>query len=575
LVIFEQLGINSLWLGHVMLTVPIMAYMLIGFFSRTVVMDEFHASGRRVPPFFNGMAFAAASFGGIGFFSLTGAIFLIGFDALAIGLGLTAGLALLMVLFVPYLRKLGAYSLPSFFSQRFESPLLRIIAALMIIPPLMMLLGAEIRIGAEIISQFAPGNFNSLVFAMGAICALSVVLGGMRSLTWTNAAQMLVLLMGLLTPMVIVSVTHTTLPLPQITHGSLFADIARYESGGGIGDTIAADSPSEALPGEDNMVIRKPMAQPFGALSNIDFIMLALCVMLGAAVLPASIMRIGASVSVSQARRSVGWGVVILATLLMTIPAVAVFAKYLLLNAIIGQPFSSLPHWLGELREAGMIDIMDINKDGVLQFNELAISRDGVPLLLPVASEMPFVLVGFMASAGIAAAFAAANAHLIALSSALGEDLPGDLFAGSRRLLASRLAIFAMAGAACLVVVRFDFDILRAGLMALSLLAGGFFVPLLLSIWWRGFSKSGALAAMLTGFGTTGAIMLAHWHGFEAGPAPLLAAMTGVPLSLLAGIAASKASPAPSPAQDELLAEIRIPDGETIYDQRRRLAGKR
>ena len=364
LVIFEQLGINNLWLGHVVLAMPIFAYLIIGFLMRTVLVEEFYVSGRRVPAFYNGLAYTATSFGGVGFFAVTGSLFLIGFDGLAIGLGLVAGLVLMAVLFVPYIRKYGAYTLPSYLGERFDSKIIRFSAGVLLLIPCLMLLSAELRIAAEVTSQFTSANFKMLIFMSGTIVVLSSILGGMRSLTWTTGAQLLVLFMGLLLPLVILSVTHTTLPLPQLTYGSLFSDIAKVEAAGGITDT-APTSLSSALPGENSFISKKPIQQMFGAIKRTDFLFLLISVMLGAAVMPASIMRIGTADSVLQARRSIGWGVVLTSILLMTIPAVAVFTKFILYDAIIGQPFNAMPHWLGELKDAGMVDILDINKDGV------------------------------------------------------------------------------------------------------------------------------------------------------------------------------------------------------------------
>ena len=341
LVIFEQLGINTEWLGHVILVVPVLAYVVIGFLMRTVLLDEFYVSGRRVPAFYNGLAYASTSFGGIGFFALTGALFLIGFDALAIGLGLVAGLVLMAILFVPYIRKYGAYTLASFLGERFDSKMIRLSAALFLLVPSLMLLSAEIRIVAEVTSQFTSTNFSMLIFMAGGIIVLSNILGGMRSLTWTTGAQMLVLFLGVLTPLVILSVLHTTLPLPQLTYGSLFADISSVEKAGGV---VAAKAGSLAagLPGENTLPVKKPMTQMFGAVGGFDFLVLMLSVMMGAAVLPTSIMRIGTASNVAEARRSIGWGVVLAGFLLMTVPAIAVFTKYILYQSVMGQPFKRL-----------------------------------------------------------------------------------------------------------------------------------------------------------------------------------------------------------------------------------------
>lgn len=577
LVIFEQLGINNLWLGHVIIAAPVFAYLVIGFLMRTILIDEFYVSGRRVPAFYNGLAYASVSFGGIGFFAITGSLFLIGFDALVIGLGLVAGLVLMAILFVPYLRKYGAYTLASFLGERFDSKIIRMTAGLFLLVPSLMLLSAEIRIAAEVISQFTSANFKTLIFVSAAIVVLSNILGGMRSLTWTTSAQLLVLFLGLLTPLTILSVTHTTLPIPQLTYGSLFADISQTEVVGGITDAqpVALD---QALPGDNTLVVKKPLQQMFGAIKKVDFLFLLISVMLGAAILPASIMRIGTSENVAQARRSISWGVVLAGFLMVSVPAVAVFTKYILYQSIIGQPFNAMPSWLLELKDAGMIDILDINKDSILGIKELAVMRDSISLILPIIGELPFVLVGFLAAAGMAAALSAASAHMVAMSCSISEDLfYGGIWVNvsvAKRLLIARLSMIVVTAIATFLAIGQDFDILHMGLWALSIAASSFFAPVALAIWWKDVSRFGIWAGMVAGFTTSILITALHWVGLTTsflGIESLTSAIAGVPVAFAVIIAITYLRPESAEEFTGLADEIRIPDGETIHDYKERL----
>ena len=77
------------------------------------------------------IALAMIAVGGVGFLAYTGTVFFLGFDALAIGLGWTFGMLLAAILFVPYLRKAGSYTLPSFLGHRFRSRTSRLAASVM------------------------------------------------------------------------------------------------------------------------------------------------------------------------------------------------------------------------------------------------------------------------------------------------------------------------------------------------------------------------------------------------------------------------------------------------------------
>ena len=92
LAMFEQLGWGRPLLAQSMMIVPLALYLLIAVGARTLQVEDFFASGRRVPPVYNGFVLAAIAVGGVGFLAYTGTVFFLGFDALAIGLGWTFGM---------------------------------------------------------------------------------------------------------------------------------------------------------------------------------------------------------------------------------------------------------------------------------------------------------------------------------------------------------------------------------------------------------------------------------------------------------------------------------------------------
>ena len=479
--IFEQLGIDAVWLGHLLIGLPVMAYFAIGVYSRTVMVDEFFVSGRRVPAFYSGLALAASALGGAGFFALTGAVFLIGYDALAVLLGLGGGFVLMAILFAPYIRKFGSYTLPGFLGERHDSTAVRMVAVVLAIIPAVPVLAAELKMAALVAAQFTSMNYDTLVL-VGAFSVLtSVILGGMRGLTWTQSAQYIVVLFGFLTPLFILAVMHTNLPLPQLTYGSLLADIARAESTGGIVPTTPT-SIAQALPFDQAEAMLKPFAQAFGAISWPDYILLMVCIMLGIASMPALLMRTGTARSVIDMRRASGWGMFLFGLMLISIPAYAVFAKYLTLQTLIGQPFAQLPSWFEDLRQSGLVRAHDGDGNGVLGLRELLVSRDAMVLMLPIIGGLPFVLVGLLAAAGLSAALAAAGAQTIAVANAVGGDLFHGLkyraVSGSKRLLVSRLAVILVLALAGAIALTQDFDILRMVIWSLSLVGAGTRSPL-------------------------------------------------------------------------------------------------
>ncbi|MGI9418826.1 MAG: sodium:solute symporter family transporter, partial [Geminicoccaceae bacterium] len=471
LAILEQLGARKLWLSHIMMIVPVLFYLGIAIMTRTLDTHEYFAAGRRVPAVFGGLAMAVTTIGGIGFFALSGAVYLIGFDALCIALGWGAGFVVAMVLIAPYVRKAGSYTVAGFLRERFGNVLLGPIAALLTLPPAILLLAAELRVGAFVASLFAAVSYEAAIALGAGVIGVAAILGGLRSLTWTQCVQYVVVMIGFLVPVTIVSMMVTNLPLPQLTYGDVFERVATLELaiGVGAGDPIALAS---ALPGEQPETVAKPFLQAFGAISKGDFLILLFCFLAGSATMPSLVMRAGGATSGFEARRAMGWGALFLVLFLVTIPAYAAFAKLLTLQDLVGTPPSQLPDWIGKLREAELADVADRNGDGVIGASEVFVARDGVALSLPIMAGFPFILVVLIATSGIAATLAAGAAHALTMGSTIGEDIYRGVLHTSatpgKRLLVARLATVSLIGLTAWYVAENDFDILRAAAWAMS-----------------------------------------------------------------------------------------------------------
>jgi cation/acetate symporter len=578
LALLEQLGARKLWLSHTMIAAPLIIYLMVAALTRTLDLHEFFSVSRRIPPVFGGLALAVTTIGGVGIFALTGSLYLIGFDALALGIGWIGGFALAAVLFVPYLRKTGAYTLPGFFRLRFKSPLLGGVAALLLLPPALILLAAELRIGAFVTSLFASVSFEVAIACGAGMIILTLILGGLRSLTWTQSIQYTVVLAGILVPLIVVSIQETNLPLPQLTYGSLLEQNSINEVALGAVPT-APQAMLGGLPGERPEPAVKPFLQAFGALTMNNFMLLAFCVLAGTAAMPGMLLRAGTAVHTPQSRRLMGWGTLFLGLFLITAPAYAVFTKYITLQQSVGTSISDLPDWIGGLKDAGLAKFTDRNADGLISARELLMSRDGVVLSLPIMAGLPFILVVFAAAAGIAATLAAGAAHAFAAASSLSDDLYHGILHRSatpgKRLIVARLAIVLLTAGTAWYVTNNDFDVLRAAILALSLAGAAYLPALILSIWWKRVTKWGILAAMLAGSCVATAHAILQLSGGVAiypGLSGLLAGVLGIPAGLTVGVAVSFATPKPSVELLSLADDMRDPSGEALFDKAMRLA---
>ncbi|HXG77842.1 MAG TPA: hypothetical protein VNJ31_00695 [Methyloceanibacter sp.] len=568
LAMLEQLGWGRALLAQTLLLAPIALYLIIAGGARTHDAEDFFASGRRVPPVYNGFVLAAIAVGGTGFVAYTGTVFFLGFDALAIGLGWALGLLAASILFVPYLRKAGAYTLPAFLGHRFRSRTLRIAASAMQLPPTALLLAAELKLAALVATLFLPVSFSIAAILIALLIAAFAILGGMRSITWTGSAQFLVAALGLIAVVTAVSVLLTNLPAPQFTYGSLFPALQNAEITSGVVPVDPA-TVTNPLPGEAPLPLIKPLLQAFGLFGPFDFAALFLCLAFGMAALPTLLVRSGVTGSLADQRRASAWALLFVALFVMTAPAIAVFAKLMMLRDLALAPASALPAWLAELGQNHLLQAGDANGDGMIAASELFVARDGVLFALAPVAKLPYVFAVLMGASALAVALAASASHLFTLAASLSEDIyrvsdPRHILP---QLVAARVAIAAAALAAAVFLVVADLDPLSAALLALAFAGATFFPVLLLAIWWRRFSKWGAMTAMGAGF----AVMLIEaifggGFGKSAFTAPV-ASLIGVAAALAAGIGVSLYFAPPSKSEDEYWEEMRDPEGETIYDR--------
>ncbi len=586
LVVLEQLGLSTLTIDQLIVATPAFFYIAIGFMTRTVSADDFLVAGQRVPPFYNALALTSMVFGGSILLGSIGSFFFLGIDAIAIPVGCFAGLVLTGVLFVPHLRKAGANTLPGFLHLRFGRKSVRLAAAILMLAPCLIIIVAEVALGGKLIGYFLPlpqtlgislsppAFFSMLVLAS---VFLTVVLGGMRSATWTQCAQFVVLL-GILGPLIVVSVMRTNLPLPQLTYGSQLEEIKVREAAKGIVTVSQAQPLSEVLPKTAPQPISRPVERAFSAFRPIDFVLLIFCLATGVAAHPAFLPRLSTTPTILASRRSLGWVSVVAGFVVLTIPAYAFFTKAMAIDALVGVPASDLPAWARALQQLGLIALPGNQFDSLnAAAQRVTFQRDSLALILPVAGNLPRVFFGLAAASALAALSACAAGHLVALANSASDDVYHGLVnngaSPARRLLVARLAMLLFCVLIFLITQSQAADPLRWAIAAFTLSSGTFFAVLVLSVWWRKLTARGAVAGMLAGFCVTALYLNAGGtalFGIDA----LTAAAIGVPVSFAAAIAVSLFSKAPDQYALEAVDELRVPAGETLQSRMLRLAAR-
>jgi cation/acetate symporter len=568
---FEQLGVSDSAIRLLMFTGPIALYGAFGVLTPASDANDYFACGRRVPAFFNGLVLAITALGGAGLMALGGAFFAVGFDALCLSLGLCTGLVFMGVLIAPFLRKSGDYTVPSYLSRRFQNRTLRIVAAAVLAVPLILLLAAETRFAAYA-AAWLTGQPEPLMVAAAVLCALAIVFaGGMRSHTWSASAKAIVALAALMVPATIVALMVSNLPLPQITHGNTLRVITRTEAARGL-PLLAAPMLAFDLPGSGLEPLAKRFIQTFGSVGSLAFVLMALVATAGTAASPLLLQRPGSTPGVHESRKSFGWAVLIAGIVFLTLPAIAIYLRLMLLDQVIGAPADRLPGWFQALQQAGIARV-DATSPTV-SFVNVSFDRDAVWFALSFAAGFPQVLVYLSLAGALAAALAALAAGFLAGATVLSEDIVHGLQAepasDRARIGVARAALAGVAVASGWLAVAAPADPLKLFLWSLTFSASSAFPVLVLSVWWKRTTAWGAVIGLLTGLVVAALAVLLGEAGAWALPS-VLAGAVGLPAGLGAAMVASILTPQPGRAVINTLQEIRVPGGETLYDRELRL----
>jgi cation/acetate symporter len=296
--------------------------------------------------------------------------------------------------------------------------------------------------------------------------------------------------------------------------------------------------------------------------------------MVGTAALPHILMRYYTTPSVKEARVSVFWSLFFIFLLYFTAPALAILVKFEVYNNLVGTSFAQLPAWVSNWAavDKTLMNIADINKDGIVQLAEIVIGTDLVVLATPEIAGLPYVISGLVAAGGLAAALSTADGLLLTIANALSHDVYYKMIdpnaPTTRRLVVSKALLLVVALIAAYVTSLKPGDILFLVGAAFSLAASGFFPALVLGVFWKRANKLGAIIGMLGGLAICMYYMYMTYPFFGVNAPlwwdinPIAAGIFGIPAGIIGVIVGSLISPAPSKEIQELVDHVRYPNLE-------------
>ena len=532
--------------------------------------SDFFVASRTVGPGANAGAISGEYLSAASFLGIAGLILRDGVDALWYPVGYTAGyLALVMFVSAP-LRRSGAYTVPDFAEFRLRSAALRRVCAVFVVVigwlyVLPQLQGAGLTVTTV---TGLPGWTGATVAAL--VVVATVVLGGMRSITFVQAFQYWLKLTALALPAIIAAIFFLSdertfdrpapPQFPDRTTVEIRTDVelqvgapVTFTATGVVDGVPVANAPVHWAVGTHTVEAEAELVFPGGS---------AVPVVVGAPVTDASWLT-----PFPEGREH------------------GLLATYSLIMALFLGTMG-LPHVLvrfytnpdGRAARRSAVYVLALLGGFYLAVTLLgALSRlytpqllvsgdtDAAVLLLPTAvlgSGLAGALLGGLVAAGAWAAFLSTSSGLVV---SVAGVLSTDIF-GSSRVRDFRLSAV-IAGAVplglALAVTRLDFS--EAVALVFAVAASTFCPLLVLGIWWRGLTAIGGIAGVLVGgLSSAGAVAVSlAGHGGSGWLGVLLyrPALATVPAAFLTMIVVSRLTARHRPADaHQVLLRLHAPE---------------
>lgn len=285
---FTNIGIFALF-------VVVTLYIVIRASKRNATATEFFTAGRAFTGPQNGIAISGDYLSAASFLGIAGAIAVYGYDGFLYSIGFLVAWLVALLLVAELLRNAGKFTMADVLSFRLRQRPVRLAAATTTLAVCLFYLLAQMAGAGGLVALLlnVSSDFGQAVViaVVGVLMILYVLIGGMKGTTWVQIIKA-VLLIGSAAMMTVMVLAKFGVNLSSIL---------------GAAQTAVSGSANEAVASRD---VLAPGAQYGASLtSQINFISLALALVLGTAGLPHVLMRFYTVPSAKEARRSVVWAI--------------------------------------------------------------------------------------------------------------------------------------------------------------------------------------------------------------------------------------------------------------------------
>lgn len=413
--------------------------------KRTNSASEFYTAGGGLTGWQNGIAIAGDYLSAASFLGIAGAIALFGFDGFFFSIGyLVAYLVVLYIVAEP-LRNLGRYTLADMIAARFNQKKVRGAAAVSTITIVLFYMIAQL-VGAGALIQLLLGiDYWIAVLIVGTMMTIYVLFGGMAATSWVQIIKAVLLMVG--------TVVISFLVLWKFNFNIL----------GMFSEMKTATAHGEAY------------LHPGVRYTNgIDTISMMIALVLGTAGLPHILMRFFTVKDAKTARSSVVY-------------ATWIVGIFYILTIFLG---------FGAAAFVGSEQIVAANAAGNMAAPLLAEALGG-DLLLSFVSAVAFATI-LAVVAGLVLSGASAFAHDL-----YGQIIKKGKVTEKEQMIAARSASIAVSVISIILALGAqNMNVAFLVSLAFCIAASANLPVIIYTIYWKRFSTTGALAAIVTGLVT-------------------------------------------------------------------------
>ena len=440
----------------------------------------FYAAHRRIGGLQNGWAIAGDYMSAASFLGITGLIAFYGFDGFMYSVGWLVAYLAVLFLVAEQLRNTGKYTMADLISFRLRGRGVRAVAAISTLVITLFYMIAQM-VGAGALVNLLLPQFSEVfaIIVVAGIMLVYVLFGGMLATTWVQIIKAGLLL-----------TTAIVLSFLVLVHFHF-----------SFGNFLSAAAAVPASAGPTNLL--QPGLLFHGSLGAWNLVSLGLALVLGTAGLPHILMRFFTVPSAKAARTSVAWAMVLIGIFYLTTSFMGLGAATMVGQQLIGKRLYAGQAITYIARHPERAQALDTQ----LAHNGYIVPTQDSNLAVPVlaASLGGSLLTAFVSAVAFATILAVVAGLTITASSAFAHDI---WFSLVRNGVADETEhVFVARGTALIVgLLAIGLSVLLRGYniaflvgLAFAVAASANVPVILLALWWRRFSRGGAITGMLAG----------------------------------------------------------------------------